>query len=561
VRRLVVALALLAAPTILGAQVSARRLHEARREPHNWLTYSGDHFSQRYSPLAEITPANVAALRPAWIYQATVPGPLQTSPVVVDGVMYLTEFQGHVVALDARSGRVLWRYNQVLPPNLLALGFAPTNRGVAALDSTVFVGTPDARLVALDARSGALRWSTTVADNALGYAITGAPLAVGFPGEQGGGLVLTGVSGAEAGIRGFVDAYDARTGERRWRFYTIPAPGEPGSETWPAAPACATSGDEATRCRAAWETGGGSTWVTGSYDPALGLVYWGVGNPGPLWNGDDRPGDNLYTCSLLALDVRTGELRWHFQFTPHDTHDWDAAQVPVLLDARVGGRPRKLVVMANRNGFYYVLDRATGEFLSGAPYIRQEWAEGLDERGRPIVRPGSDPTFEGTDLTPNLHGASNWYSPSYSPRAGLFYVAARQMGSRYYKYPVKYTPGRYFLGGGEAEVGGDTAVGMVRALEPTTGKVRWSFPLFSPPWAGLLSTAGGLVFGGTNEGVIFALDAANGRPLWHFQAGAVVNANPVSFAVEGRQHVAMAAGGTLLVFALPPGAGVGGTSR
>lgn len=516
-------------PALLAAQVTDARLRHARAEPHNWLTYSGDFGGQRYSPLAQITPANVAGLRPAWIYQAMLPGTLQVSPLVVDGVMYLTEFQGHVVALDARSGRVLWRYQQVIPPTLLALGFAPTNRGVAILDSTLFVGTPDARLVALDARSGALRWSVAVADNALGYAITGAPLAFGD-------LVLTGVSGAEAGIRGFVDAYDARTGARRWRTYTIPAPGEPGHETW--------GGDS-------WQTGGGSTWVTGSYDPELGLVYWGVGNPGPLWNGDDRPGDNLYTCALLALDAATGAIRWHFQFTPHDTHDWDAAQIPVLLDARIAGRRRAVVAMANRNGFYYVLDRATGAFLAGAPYIRQEWAEGLDAAGRPMVRAGSEPTPEGTALTPNLHGASNWYSPSYSPRTGLFYVAARQMGSRYYKYPVRYTPGRYFLGGGEAEMGGDTAQGMVRALEPATGRVRWSFPLFSPPWAGLLATAGGLVFGGTNEGVIFALDAASGRPLWHFQAGAVVNANPVSYAVGGRQYVALAAGGTLLTFSLP----------
>ncbi|MBK6422709.1 MAG: PQQ-dependent dehydrogenase, methanol/ethanol family [Gemmatimonadetes bacterium] len=529
---LLLALALGAAAPLL-AQVTDARLRAARREPANWLTYSGDLGGQRYSPLAQVTTANVAALRPAWIYQAAMPGTLQTSPLVVDGVMYLTEFQGHVVALDARSGRVLWRYQQAIPPGLLALGFAPTNRGVAVLDSTVFVGSPDARLIALDARSGAVRWTVPVADNALGYAITGAPLAVD-------GLVLTGVSGAEAGIRGFVDAYDARTGERRWRFHTIPGAGEPGVETW---------GGES------WKTGGGSTWVTGSYDPALGLLYWGVGNPGPLWNGDDRPGDNLYTCSLVALDLRTGTLRWHFQFTPHDTHDWDAAQVPVLFEGTVAGRARPLVAMANRNGFYYVLDRATGEFLAGTPYIRQEWAEGLDAAGRPVVRPGSEPTDTGTSLAPNLHGASNWYSPSYSPRAGLFYVAARQMGSRYYKYPVSYTPGRYFLGGGEAEFGGDSAQGAVKALDPLTGRERWSFPLFSPPWAGLLSTAGGLLFGGTNEGVFFALSARTGRPLWHFQTGAMVNANPISYAVGGRQYVAVAAGSTLQVFALATGAG------
>jgi len=512
----------------LSGQVSDARLRAARREPSNWLTYSGDFGGQRYSPLTQITPANVATLRPDWIYQATEPGILQTSPVVVDGVMYLTEFRGHVVALDARSGRVLWRYQQQLPAQLLTLGFGPTNRGVAVLDSTVYVGAPDAHLVALDARSGALRWRVAVADNALGYAMTGAPLALGD-------LVIVGVSGAEAGIRGFLDAYDARTGERRWRFYTIPGAGEPGVESW---------GGES------YKTGGGSTWVTGSYDPALGLIYWGVGNPGPLLNGDNRPGDNLYTCSLVALDVKTGTLRWHFQFTPHDTHDWDATEIPVLLDGRIGGQSRKLVTMANRNGFYYVLDRATGEFLSGTPYIEQGWATGLDTAGRPILRPNIEPTEAGTDLTPNLHGGTNWFSPSYSPRAGLFFVAARQMGSRYFKYPVSFTPGRYFLGGGESEFGGDSAQGAVKALSPLTGAVRWSFPLHSPPWAGLLSTGGGLVFGGTNEGVFFALNAATGRPLWHFQTGAQVNANPIAFAIDGRQYVAIAAGMTLQVFAL-----------
>jgi alcohol dehydrogenase (cytochrome c) len=347
--------------------------------------------------------------------------------------------------------------------------------------------------------------------------------------------VLVGISGAEAGIRGFVDAYDAKTGERRWRFYTIPAAGEPGVETW---------GGES------YQTGGGSTWVTGSYDPDLGLVYWGVGNPGPDWNGDSRPGDNLYTCSLVALDAKTGALRWHFQFTPHDTHDWDATEIPVLFDGRLKGQPRKFVAMANRNGFYYLLDRVTGEFLAGEPYIRQEWAEGLEPSGRPIMRPDIEPTAQGTVLTPNLHGGTNWYSPSYSPRAGLFYVASRQMGSTYYKYDASYKPGTYFMGGGESEFGGDSAQGAVKALDPLTGKTRWSFPLHSPPWAGVLSTGGGLVFAGSNEGLFFSLDAATGRPLWHFQMGGQLNANPIAFAIGGKEYVAVAAGMTMQVFTL-----------
>ena len=282
--RLLAGALILIQASLLGAQVSDARLRAVRKEPANWLTYSGDLGGQRYSPLTQLTPANIGTLRPAWIYQAADAGLMQTSPLVVDGVMYLTEFHGHVAALDARTGRVLWRYQQQVPGKLLTLGFGPTNRGVAVLDSTVYVGTPDARLVALDARSGALRWDVPVADNALGYAITAAPLAVKD-------MIIVGISGAEAGIRGFLDAYDARTGERRWRLYTIPAPGEPGADSW--------GGDS-------WKTGGGSTWVTGSYDPALGLIYWGVGNPGPDWNGDSRPGDNLYTCSLLAIDAEIG---------------------------------------------------------------------------------------------------------------------------------------------------------------------------------------------------------------------------------------------------------------
>ncbi|HKV73139.1 MAG TPA: PQQ-dependent dehydrogenase, methanol/ethanol family [Gemmatimonadales bacterium] len=522
------ALALVSAAP-LAAQVSQARLTQSRHEPGNWFTYSGDLGGQRYSPLTQITATNVGSLRAAWIYQAGDAGLMQTTPVVVDGVMYLTEFHGHVVALDARTGRVLWRYQQQTPAKLLTLGFGPTNRGIAILDSTVYVGTPDARLVALDARSGALRWSVPVADNAAGYSITAAPLAVRD-------MIIVGISGAEAGIRGFLDAYDARSGKRRWRLYTIPAAGEPGVETW---------GGES------YKTGGGSTWVTGSYDPALGLIYWGVGNPGPDWNGDARPGDNLYTCSLLAIDAATGTLKWHFQFTPHDTHDWDATEIPVLFDGTYEGKPRRFVAMANRNGFYYLLDRVSGQFLTARDYIHQEWTAGIDSTGRPRPKAGIEPTDSGTALTPNLHGGTNWYSPSYSPKAGLFYVAARQMGSKYFKYPASYTPGRYFMGGGEAEVGGDLAAGAVKALDPLTGAERWAFPLHSPPWAGLLSTGGGVVFGGTNEGQFFALDGQSGKPLWNFMTGGWINANPMSYAVDGRQYVAMASGPTLMVFALP----------
>lgn len=512
----------------LDAQVPYDRLLRADREPANWLTYSGDYRSHRFSRLDQIKADNVAGLRPVWVYQ-TENSMVETTPIVVDSVMYVTEPPSTVTALDARTGRRLWSWSPTMPKDVLFLGFPPTNRGVAILDSTVYVGTLDAHLVALDARSGALRWDVVVADNRVGYAMTLAPLAID-------GKVIVGVSGAEAGIRGFVDAYDAESGDRLWRFWTVPAAGEPGSDTW--------GGDS-------WQTGGGSTWLTGSYDPDLGLIYWGIGNPAPDWNGDSRPGDNLYTCSLVALHEETGELAWYFQFTPHDTHDWDANQIPVLVDGEIDGRARRLVVMANRNAFYYVLDRVTGEYLRARPYARQTWAEGLDGRGRPVVLPDTEPTEEGTLVWPSLQGATNWFSPSYSPMAGLFFVAVREMGAVYYKSEAEYLPGAYFLGGGEQALSGDQASGAIRALGVTTGEVVWDFPLHSPPWAGVLSTAGGLVFGGSEEGNVFALDAMSGEPLWQFQTGGPVRANPISYEFDGVQHVAIAAGRGVFVFALP----------
>jgi alcohol dehydrogenase (cytochrome c) len=517
------------------AQVPHQRIVAADREPGQWLSYSRTYDGQRFSPLAEITPANVRHLRPVWMFQAEAAGSFETTPLAVDGVLYVTEPGSDVQAvkaLDARTGRVLWTYERPLPKTLRTLGFPKANRGVAILDETVFVGTLDAHLVALDSRSGIVRWDVAVADNATGYCITAAPLAID-------GEVVIGISGGEAGIRGFLDAYDTKTGARRWRLWTIPGPGEPGHETW--------TGD-------AWKTGGAPTWVTGSYDPQLRLLYWGTGNPGPDWNGDDRPGDNLYTCSLLAIEADTGKLRWHFQFTPHDTHDWDANHVPVLIDALHDGKPRKLVAVANRNAFFYVLDRETGEFLVGAPYAKQTWAEGLDAKGRPVVKPGSRPSGEGTLVWPSANGATVWYSPSYSPRTGLFYVAARDKPSIYVRSEAVYKPGGYFLGGGERELDASQSSGAIRALDTETGRVRWEFPLLSPPWAGVVSTAGGLVFGSGNEGSVFALDASTGKPLWDFQTGIVsgrIVSNPMSFEVDGHQRVAFTAGGALIVFGLP----------
>jgi alcohol dehydrogenase (cytochrome c) len=511
------------------AQVPYQRIAGAGSEPASWLTYSGNYQSHRFSPLTQINRQNVGQLKPAWIYQVRRTGIVETSPIVADGVMYVTEPPSTVTALDVRTGRPVWTYSPTIPANVIVIGSPPVNRGVAILDETVFFGTIHGHLIALDARSGAVRWDTVVDDNQFGYYMTSAPLAVD-------GRILIGVSGAEAGIRGFLDAYDPRTGKRVWRTHTVPAAGEPGSDTW--------GGDS-------WKTGGGSAWLTGSYDPNLNLVYWGTGNPGPDYDGDVRPGDNLYTCSLIALNATDGRIKWHFQFTPHDIHDWDSNEIPVLFDAALNGRPRKLVAMANRNAFYYVLDRETGEFLSGTPYAKQTWAERLDARGRPVLRPGTGPSLEGTLVFPNITGASNWPSPSYSPQTKLFYQAAREMGTIFYKGESRYTPGQAFTAGGGRAVNGDDAWGAVRALEATTGKLKWEFKLLTPPWTGLMSTAGGLVFGGTEEGNFFALDADTGKPLWDLQLGAAVKANPISFAVDGKQYVAIAAGYSLFVFGLP----------
>ena len=519
----------LSLPVAVTAQVPYKRIADAGAEPGNWLTYSGDYQSHRFSRLAQITPANIGRLKTAWVYQFKQLGRQETSPAVVDGVMYISESPTIVTALDARTGRTLWSWRRNISPLVKTIGFGRSNRGVAILDDTVYVGALDCYLVALDAKTGAVRWETKVEDNATGYAITAAPLAID-------GKIIVGVSGGETGIRGFLDAYDAKTGKLAWRCWTIPGPEDPGRETW--------GGDS-------WKTGAGSTWLTGSYDHELNLLYWGTGNPGPDWNGDSRPGDNLYTCSLLAIDAATGKMKWHFQFTPHDVHDWDSNQIPVLIDANWQGRPRKLVAMANRNAFYYLLDRVTGEFLLGEPYAKQTWAKGLDAKGRPIVLPNTEPTVEGNMVWPSLQGATNWHSPSYSPLTKMFYVAAREMGAYYYKGEAEYKPGTFFAGGGERVLDGDKAYGAVRALDVTTGKMKWEFRLQSPPWAGVLATAGGVVFGGSNEGNFFALDAATGKPLWDFQTGGPIAANPISFLIDGKQHVAIAAGQALFVFGLP----------
>ena len=530
--RALLALALAAAGAA-AQEVPYERIRNAAREPANWLTYGGDYLAQHYSSLAQIDRRTVGRLKVAWVYQAgdktdQIGDKYEVSPIVVDGILYVTETPYVVTALDGRTGRPLWSYRRKETSGVVGC-CGPVNRGLAVLGDALYLGTYDAHLVCLDIRTGRERWDVTVADYKTGHSLTVAPMAVKDK-------IIVGISGGEWGIRGFLDAYDAKTGERAWRFWTVPGPGEPGNETW--------EGES-------WKTGGAPTWVTGSFDPDLNLIYWGTGNPSPDYNGDNREGDNLYSDSVVALDADTGKLRWYFQYTPHDLHDWDSNQVPVLFDGVVGGRARKLLAHANRNSFYYVLDRETGEYLSGTNYTKQTWASGLDARGRPIVLPDTAPSKEGTLVYPGLAGSTNWQSPSYSPLTKLFYVNAREdYAEVYFKREEEYTPGGRWESGGTRNVEGAEPYGVIKAIEATTGKIRWEWKQEREQTAGLLATAGGLVFGGSREGYVFALDADTGKPLWRFLTGGRVEANPITYLVDGKQQMAVAAGESLFVFDL-----------
>ncbi|HTS25226.1 MAG TPA: PQQ-dependent dehydrogenase, methanol/ethanol family [Bryobacteraceae bacterium] len=520
--------ALLFFPALLAAQVNVpfERIRDADREPGNWLTYSRDYSGQRYSPLDQVNTTNVSKLHIAWIKQVDEADTFETSPIVVDGTLYLTEPPNVVEALDAVTGRSIWRYRKELPKDL-RLCCGKVNRGLAILGNTLYYASTDAHLIALDARTGVPRWDVTMADYKNGYSSTGAPLAVKDK-------IITGMAGGEFGTRGFIDGYDAKTGKRAWRFNTIPAKGETGNDTW--------AGES-------WKTGSATTWVTGVYDADTNTVFWGTGNPGPDWNGDVRKGDNLYSDCLIALDPDTGAKKWHFQYTPHDMNDWDSTQTPILADGMAAGQPRKMVVLANRNGFYYALDRLSGKFIAGQPYVKQTWATGLDEAGRPMRIPDAEPSVEGKLIYPSLGGGSNWYSSTFHPKTGFYYVNVKEEGAIYHKGEAEYRAGAFFNGGGQTGYKGEEPYGAVRALEVGTGKLQWEYKLHRPSHAGLMTTAGGLVFG-SNLTAFFALDAQKGSLLWHFETGGWIDANPISYMHAGKQYVAIASGHALLVFAL-----------
>ena len=522
------------------------RLLNAEAEPHNWLTYSGGYDSQRHTTLDQIDPANVTDLELKWVFQAQSLQVFQTTPLVVDGIMYLTEAPNTVVALDAKLGRVFWRY-EYTPSNLSRPCCGRVNRGLGMLGNTLYMATIDARLIAIDASTGQPIWFKQIADASAGYATTLAPLIIKDK-------VIIGVAGGEYGVRGFIAAYEADSGDEAWRFYTIPGPGEPGHETWEG------DGD-------AWMHGGASVWLTGSYDPDTNLTFWGIGNPGPDFNPEQRPGDNLYSDCVVALNADTGELEWYFQFTPNDDYDYDSVQVPVLIDYPAqDGSTLKLMLWGNRNGFFYVLDRQTGQFISGDPYVFVNWAESLDDNGRPVETPQA----EGEPTFPGVQGGTNWYSPSYSPSTRLFYLSTWEgYGSIFQPQASEYRPGQIFLGGrpgnwmrnapaipgvrrGAINNWTEAAgTGAVIALDPATGEERWRFNMTDVTSSGILTTNTDLLFTGNREGYFHALDANSGDLLWRRTLGGMIANGPMSFAVDGQQFVAAAAGNSLFVFGLP----------
>lgn len=545
-----------------GLPVTPERLLHSDREPGNWLMYSNTYNGWRFSRLDQINTQNVQDLRVKWLFQGRHLEKFETTPLVVDGIMYLTRPENDVFAVDAETGRVMWTYSHKNPERTYNC-CGRVNRGLAILGNRLFMSTLDMHLIALDAKSGRELWTTEMYDYTAsgGYAATGAPLAVKDK-------VIVGMAGGEHPVSGFLDAYDAATGRLVWRFHTIPQPGEPNFGTW--------AGDS-------WKTGGVSTWNTGSYDPESNTVFWGTSNPWPDYNRDFRAGDNLYSCSVLALDADTGKLKWYYQLTPSDTHDWDATQIPILIDGPFRSQNRKLIAWAARNGFYYLLDRTNGGFLLAKPFVKQTWAKGFDDKGRPEMVPGNDPTPEGIDTVwPGVDGGANWMSHSYSPLTKLLYVFAREERRVFTKNAIRHgagdddgvnaAPGRGGRGGGSAAGNGifgaggnlpgaamtgrrarfapEESWGKVVAIDPLSGEIRWEHKVVSPPWGGVMATAGNLVFGGTIEGVVFALDARTGERLWYFGGNDRVYAAPISYLVNGKQYVSLPVGDVIITFGL-----------
>jgi alcohol dehydrogenase (cytochrome c) len=499
------------------------------KNPSNWLMYSGDYTGQRHSPLKQITPENASRLAAQWTFQTETMARgrgFEATPLVIDGVIYATGPNDYAWAMDARTGHMFWRYRRDLPNNLTYGASVPVNRGFGVLGDRLFMTTLDAHLISLDRRTGAVLWDDVLADYKIGHSATVSPLVLKDK-------IIVGISGGDYPTRGFLDAYDPATGKRIWRLYTVPAPGEPGSETWPASPVQLARG-------------GAATWVTGSYDVETNTLFWGTGNPNPDYYGEDRKGENLYTCSLLSIDADTGTVKWYYQFTPHDLHDWDSNHVPVLADLTIGGRPHKVVMVANRNGFFYVLDRTNGKVLLGKPFTDTTWARELGPDGHPLVLNEGD-----KGCIPDNWGGTNFMPPSYDPDLKLFFVTARETCAQYAPTHQTIAPGQFSLSG-TVRRDLDKQYGALRAIDPTTGERKWEFRFTTPSFAGVLSTAGGVVFDGDNEGNFMAFDARTGKNLWHYQTGSPIwGGAPMTYMLDGKQYVVIGSGATITAFALP----------
>jgi alcohol dehydrogenase (cytochrome c) len=498
----------------------------------NWPSYNGDYTGRRYSGLDQITASNINELRAQWVFHAAGTGSLEVTPVAVNGVMFVTA-ANDAYALDARTGRTIWHSSRRVTEGLIDDASRHINRGVGVWGSNVYMNTDNAHLLCLDARTGHLRWDVAYADWNKNYGATSAPLVIK-------GKVIVGTSGGDDGVRGFIAAYDAITGKLAWRFWTIPGPGEFGSESWP--------GDH-------YLHGGGTTWMPGTYDPELNTLYWGTSNPSPDFSGETRPGDDLYTSSVVALDPDTGKLKWHFQFTPHDLYDYDATEAAVLVDADFQGKPRKLLLEANRNGFIYVLDRATGEFLSAKPFVEKlNWAKGINEKGRPIIdKDSAKPTPNGTKVCPGFSGATNWFSPSYNPQTRSLYFFALEECSIYLSGGQKFTEGETYYATGVRHPQGERGQKILLAYDLDSASFAWRYPQVGArgSGAGTLTTASGLLFFGDNSESFEAVEAKTGGPVWHFNTGQSIHASPMSYAVNGKQYVAIAAGSDIFCFGLP----------
>jgi alcohol dehydrogenase (cytochrome c) len=496
----------------------------------DWPTYHGQAGGNRYSTVDQINAGNVSRLAPVWMYNVGTASQLEVTPIVAGGIMYVAAVN-ECNALDAGTGRRIWQFKRPRTKGLVGDAASGINRGVAVAADRVFMITDNARILALDRVSGALLWETEMADPQQHYGATSAPLAVG-------NLVVSGVSGGDEGIRGFLAAFDQSTGKEVWRFWTVPARGDPGANTW--------KGTDI-------DHGCAATWFTGTYDAALNLLYWPTGNPCPDYDGSQREGDNLYSDSILALDPKTGVLKWYFQYTPHDLWDWDAQQPPVLVDSVWGGRLRRLLLHANRNGFFYVLDRVTGTLLLAKPFVKKlTWAREIGADGRPVLNPNQQPSLHGTKVCPAVEGATNWFSTSFNPATGLYYVQALEKCTIYTRTPSQWVQGKSYYSGSTKTTPDETPQKVLRAIDIKTGTIAWELPQIGPAnsWGGTLSTAGGLVFFGEDTGALMAVAAATGAPLWHFQTSSTWKASPMTYVFDSRQHIAVAAGSSIIAFAL-----------